>query len=475
MKRPLFASCAVLALTLMAALPARAAEELEVGAEAREALTLTVYQNGIALVRDLRRLDLAAGENRYAIGDVSENLRPETLSLSSETGGLGLIEQSYERATLTHQALLEAAVGGPVLLIRENPETGEESVTEATLLSLASGPILRIGDRIEISPPGRIAFERLPEGLRAETALLVTLDSESAQEAEVGFSYLTGGLGWQADYVAELDEVSGTMDLTGYVTLTNGSGIDYRDAGLRLVAGEVNVESAAPQPRMEMMQASGAADMAKSFAAPPPQSASDRYLYTIERPVTLKQGETKQLALFSAEDQPVERVYRFDNLVQVGGRGYETGPVNAGLLLRFENDPAASLGMPLPAGTVRVYEGLAGGGSFFAGEDRIAHTPEGQEVELRVGAAFDVTAEARGTDFDRLSNKTFEAAQEIVLKNAKEEPVTVEVAGALPQEWKILEESHPHEKVSASQVLWRIDVPAGGESKLSYRVRISNN
>lgn len=474
MKRPLFASCAVLALTLFAALPVRAAGERDVGADAREALTLTVYQNGIALVHDLRRLDLAAGENRLAIGDVSESLRPETLSLSSEAGGLGLVEQSYERATLTHQALLEAAVGGPILLIRENPETGEETVAEATLLSLASGPVLRVGDRIEISPPGRIAFERLPEGLRAETALLVTLDSETEQEAAVGFSYLSGGLGWQADYVAELDEASGTMDLTGYVTLTNGSGSDYENAGLRLVAGEVNVESAAPQPRMEMLQASGMADMAKSYA-PPPQSASDRYLYTIERPVTLKQGETKQLALFSAERQPVVRVYRFDNLVQAGGRGYETGPVNAGLLLRFENDPAASLGMPLPAGTVRVYEGLAGGGSFFAGEDRIAHTPEGQEVELRVGAAFDVTAEARGTDFDRLSDKTFEAAQEIVLKNAKDEPVTVEVAGALPQEWQILEESHPHEKISAGEVLWRVDLPAEGEVALTYRVRISHN
>ena len=473
MKRPLFASCAALALSLAAALPA-SAQEREIGAAAREALTLTVYQNGIALVRDLRRLDLAAGENSIAVGDVSESLRPETLSVTSEAGGLALIEQSYQRATLSQQALLEAAVGGPVLLIREHPETGEETVEDATLLSLASGPILRVGDRIEISPPGRIAFESIPAGLRAETALLVTLESEAEQSAEVAFSYLSGGLGWQADYVAEIDEASGTMDLTGYVTLTNGSGVDYANAGLRLVAGEVNVESGSPEPRLQAMAMAESAGMAKDMAAPP-QSASDRYLYTIGRPVTLKQGETKQLALFSAEGQPVERIYRFDNLVQLGGRGTETGPVNAGLLLRFENDPAASLGMPLPAGTVRVYEGLTGGGSFFAGEDRIAHTPEGQEVELRVGAAFDVTAEARSTDYDRLSDKTYEAAQEIVLKNVKDAPVTVEVAGHLPQEWKVLEESHPHEKVSASQVLWRVDVPAGGETTLTYRVRVSHN
>lgn len=472
MKRPLFASCAILALSFAAALPA-AAEEREIDASARQALTLTVYQNNIALVRDLRRLELAAGENRFAVGAVSESLRPETLSLTSEAGGLTLIEQSYERATLTHQALLQAAVGGPVLLIREDPETGEETVVEATLLSLASGPILRVGDRIEISPPGRIAFAELPEGLRAETALLVTLESGSEQTAEVAFSYLTGGLGWQADYVAEVDDATGTMDLTGYVTLTNGSGADYEMAGLRLVAGEVNVESGSPQPRMQAMAMAESAGMAKDMAAPP-QSASDRYLYTIERPVTLKQGETKQLALLSAEDQPVERVYRFDNLVQLGGRGYETGPVNAALLLRFENDAAASLGMPLPAGTVRVYEGMDGS-SFFAGEDRIAHTPEGQDVELRVGSAFDVTAEARTTDYDRLSDKTFEAAQEMVLKNAKDVPVTVEVSGYLPLEWKILEESHPHEEVNASQVLWRVEIPAGGETELAYRVRISHN
>lgn len=472
MKRPLFASTAVLALSLFAVLPVSAAEEREVTAADRQSLTLTVYQNDIALVHDVRGLAFDAGENRFAIGDVSEGLRPETLSLSSGTEGLLLLEQSYQRATLTQQALLEAAVGGPVKLVRINPETGEEVVEEGTLLSLASGPIVRVGERIEISPPGRIVLERLPEGLRAEPALLVALDSASAQQAEVGFSYLTGGLGWQADYVAELDGENETMSLTGYVTVTNGSGLDYPETGLRLVAGEVNLTSAAPQPRLQAMEMASSA-MAKDMAAPP-QSASDRYLYTIERPVTLKQGETKQLALFTAEDQPVERIFRFDNLVQLG-RGGEIGPVSAGLLLRFDNAQAAELGMPLPAGTIRVYEGLAGGGSFFAGEDRIPHTPEGQEVELRVGAAFDVTAEARSTAFDRLSDKTFESAQEIVLKNAKDMPVTVEVAGHLPQEWQMLEESHPHEKVSASEVLWRIEVPAEGEVTLGYRVRISHN
>ncbi|MEX0922376.1 MAG: DUF4139 domain-containing protein [Rhodovibrionaceae bacterium] len=473
MKRALTASCALLALSLFAALPAGAAEEREVSDAARQTLTLTVYQNDIALVRDVRRLDFAVGENRFAIGDVSQALRPETLSLTAGAEGLTLHEQSYERATLTQQALLEAAVGGPVRLVRLNPETGEEIVAQATLLSLASGPILQVGDRIEISPPGRIVLERLPEGLRAEPALLVSLDSASAQSTEVGFSYLTGGLGWQADYIAELDGETGLMDLTGYVTVTNGSGIDYQDAGLRLVAGDVNVASASPRMR-DQIEGKMYMSAAPAQEAAPPQSVSNRYLYAIERPVTLKQGETKQLVLFSAEEQPVERVYRFDNLVQLGGG--ELGPVNAGLLLRFDNDPAASLGMPLPAGTIRVYENLAGSGSaIFAGEDYVAHTAEGQEVELRVGAAFDVTAEARGTDFDRLSDKTYESAQEIVLSNAQDKPVTVEVAGALPQEWKMLQESHPHEEVSANQVLWRIEVPAKGESVLTYRVRISNN
>ncbi len=478
MKRPLFASCAVVALSLFAALPALAAGEREVSSDARQSLTLTVYQNDIALVRDLRRLDFAVGVNRFAIGDVSQALRPETLSLSADAEGLTLHEQSYERATLTQQTLLQAAVGGPVRLIRLNPETGEEIVEQATLLSLASGPILRVGDRIEISPPGRIVLDSLPGDLRAEPALLVTLDSASAQSAEVGFSYLTGGLGWQADYVAELDGETGLMDLTGYVTVTNSSGIDYLESGLRLVAGAVNVASASPRMGYQMQSLArmdaAPAKMEQESAAPP-QSVSNRYLYTIERPVTLKQGETKQLVLFTAEDQPVARVYRFDNLVQIG-RGNEFGPVNADLLLRFDNDPAASLGMPLPAGTIRVYESLEESGSaIFAGEDYIAHTAEGQEVELRVGAAFDVTAEARGTDFDRLSDKTYEAAQEITLSNAKDEPVTVEVAGYLPQQWRMLEESHPHAKVSTNQVLWRIDVPAGGESVLTYRVRVSNN
>lgn len=450
---------------------AAAADLREVGSETQRDLSLTVYNQDLGLIREQRTLDLTAGLNRLALQDVSARLQPETLLLGGS--GFELLNQSYSVDLLTPQRLLQAAVGQTVEVVKTNPETGEETVVEAELLSVAQGPVLRIGDRIETVPPGRIAFKSIPEGLFQRPTLVLELESDAGGTATLDLRYLTGGLSWSADYVAQLNADETELNLTALVTLGNNTGLAFEDARLGLVAGDVN-RAAVGLPRPEMaMQADM---MVRSAAAPQamaPQAVSDRYVYEVSRPVDLARGETKQIPLLTADKVAVTRSYRFPNLASAGPSNGEIGPVNADLLLTLDNKQASGLGRPLPAGIVRVYQPAGAGGEIFAGEDRIDHTPEGEEIELRLGSAFDVTARARHTDYERLSDRSFESAQSIVVQNAKAVPVTVEVGGSFPRGWKIVEESVPHNQEGANQVTWTLQVPAGGETELTYRVRVS--
>jgi hypothetical protein len=470
--RRLFASLLAVPLALAAfGGPAGAqAPERALGAEARRAVTLTVYSGDLALVDEVRRADLAAGRTRLALTDVGTALRPETVLLEAE--GLRVLERVFAFDLLTPQRLLEAAVGQKVKVVRTNPETGVETELDAEVLAIAGGLVLRVGDRIETAEPGRIVFDSLPEGLRTEPTLLAEVEA-AAGPRDLSLSYLTGGLNWQADYVARLDESGTRLDLTGFVTVINNSGAGFEGANLRLVAGVVNQAVAMPMLRKDMRMATMEAMAAPQAADMPSQdAASDRYLYRYERPVDLADRETKQLTLFEAKGVPATRVYRFENLVNAYNASEEIGPVQAAIVLEVENDKAGNLGRPLPAGVVRVYE-AASGGPLFAGEDRIAHTAESGTLKLNLGQAFDITGTARTTAFERIAKTSFETAQEIVLKNAKDEAVEVKVAGIMPPGWKMLNESAPHEAETAQRIVWTLSVPAKGEMKLTYRVRVN--
>ncbi len=467
-----FSLATACALALALAAPATAgAAETKLTAENRSALALTVYSNDLAMISEERRASLPAGEALLAIEDVSDRLRAETVLLGG--AGVTLLEQSFVVDLLTPQRLLESALGKTVSLIRTHPQTGDDRVVEAEVLSLAGGVVLRVDGRIETTTPGRIAFAEIPAGLRSEPALLARLAVAEAGEKSLRLDYLTSGLAWRADYVARLNAAEDRMDLSALVTLTNATRSDYRDAALRLVAGDVNQTNAVPlsQPkfRNEMVAMSAPAD-----AIAPPQSASDRYVYPVNRPVTLLRGETKQVPLMSAEGVAVKREYRFDGLANGNARSGEIGPVSADLVLEIENAEALGLGAPLPAGVVRIYGPGPGNAPLFLGEDFLAQTPEGEKARLRMGSAFDVTARARSTEFERLSNRSYETAQAITVKNAKDQPVEVLVGGSMPQGWMMLEETQPHEEETVNRIVWRLQVPAGGETELRYRVRVSN-
>lgn len=452
------------------------AQETPLTAESRRGLTLTVYNQNLALVSETRRVDLPAGETLLAIEDVSGQMQPETVLLSAP--GLRVIEQSLDANLLTPGRLLEASLGQTVQIIRRHPETGEDIVEEARVLSLAGGLVVQIGDRVEIDPPGRIAFTQMPAGLRSEATLLARVFPGQAGPNDLRLDYLTGGLSWRADYVARLNPAADRLDLAALVTLTNGTDSDFVGAALRLVAGEVN--QAAP---MFKEQSYGArAEMAAMAPMPAddmsaPVSAADRYVYSVERPVTLRRGETKQIPLMSAEGVKVAREYRFEGVVNGHPGVEEIGPVNAALMLELENDPDLGLGAPLPAGAVRVYgpaPAAAGGATLFLGADRLDHTPQGEKARLNLGEAFDVTARAESTVYERLSDRIYETGQKITVKNAKEEAVEVVLAGVMPRGWTLRDASAAPTQESATRVSWRLSVPAGGEAELTYRIRVSN-
>ncbi|MDJ0946521.1 MAG: hypothetical protein QNJ30_23980 [Kiloniellales bacterium] len=459
---------AVLLATAFAAPAPAQTPEISLGAEARAALSLTVYNQDLALVVETRRAELPAGAARLRLTDVSPLLQPGSVSLSGPD--LRVLEFSSHFDLLTPYRLLEASLGRSVKVAQINPATGAETIEDARVLSVQDGVVLKIGDRIETGKdlPGRIIFGEIPAGLTETPTLGALVESQGGDT--VALSYLTGGLSWQADYIARLDEATGSLAISGLATLTNGSMTGYADARLRLVAGTVNRVGGPIQPRARARVA-GAMAMADAPEMAP-RGEGELYVYDPGRTVSLRPRETKQIALLSAGEVPFEQEFRLQGLASLLGRGGEIEPVKAQTLLRFKNEVGAGLGKPLPAGILRAY-GLGGEAPpLFLGEDRIRHTAEGEQVEVALGQAFDVTGEARQTAFEQLAAGSFEAAQEVTLRNAKARPVTVKVTGDLPPGWKILDQSASHETETATRVAWTLEVPAGGQTVLTYKVRV---
>ena len=488
---PLSTVCVAIA-TLLFAMPAAAQQPATPAASAaaslpaerrstlddQQSVAVTIYNEDLALVKEARRVVLDPGRNRLALRDVSARMRPETAQLRSlsNPGGFDLLEQNFDFDLLTPAKLLEKYTGRTVRVIRTHPTTGAETVESAKVLSTAEGAVLQIGDRIEIGAPGRIVFDGVPPNLRDRPTLVTDLQNRVAGSQDVELTYLSAGLSWQADYVAELNAGDNALDLNGWVTLTNRSGTAYPRAKLQLVAGDVN------RVRQELRAANMLSDrmmVAKAAAAPPmaQEALFEYHLYTLQRPTTLADNQTKQVALLNASAVPTRK-----ELVLNGADHYYRSSVGdigqklkTGVYVEFMNTEGARLGQPLPRGVVRVYKRDSAGNAQFVGEDRIDHTAKNEKVRLKLGEAFDVTADKKQTDFRRreATNKAsyvFESAYEIVLRNAKSEAVTVTVREPVPGDWTMLEESQPHAKVAAGTAEWQVRVPPNGSTALRYRV-----
>ncbi len=450
----------------------------------QSAVAVTIYNDDLALVKESRHVSLDAGLQTLALRDVSARMRPETAQLRSlsHPGAFDLLEQNFDFDLLTPAKLLEKYVGRQVRVLTQHPTTGADKVDTATVLAATDGVVLKMGDRIETGVPGRIVFDDVPANLRDRPTLVTQLQNRRAGTQSLELSYLTGGLSWQADYVAELSADDNQLDLNGWVTLTNRSGTSYPHAKLQLVAGDVNRVREPARPRHDqMMKLAAAAPMAES--AMTQESLFEYHLYTLGRPTTLADQQTKQVALLSAARVPVTKElvlqgsdHYYESSVGAGGGGLGQ-KLKTAVYVEFANQESARLGQPMPRGVVRVYKRDSAGNAQFVGEDRIDHTPRNEKVRLKLGDAFDVTADKKQTDFRRReptnrASYVYESAYEVVLRNAKAEVVTVTVREPVPGDWIMLDESHRHTKVAAGTAEWRIAVPAGGSTVLKYRVSV---
>jgi hypothetical protein len=440
----------------------------------QQSVAVTIYNEDLALVKEVRNVALDAGVNRIALRDVSARMRPETALLRSlsHPGSLELLEQNFDFDLLTPAKLMEKYVGQSVRVARTHPTTGIETLEPAQVLAASNGVVLKMGDRIETGVPGRIVFDAVPANLRDRPTLVSELQSKRAGAQQLELSYLSGGLSWQADYVAELGADDSTLDLNSWVTLNNRSGTAYSNAKLQLVAGDVNrVREQMQRVRGASMVADAAAPAAKAVTQ---ESLFEYHLYTLGRATSLADNQTKQVALLSATAVPTKKElllqgsphYYSDSVGNIGTR------IKVAVFMEFANRESSRLGMPLPKGVVRVYKRDSAGNAQFVGEDRIEHTPKNEAVRLNLGNAFDVTADKKQTDFRRREPglRAYESAYEIVLRNAKTEAVSVTVREPVPGDWTMLEESQKHEKVAAGTAQWRVSVPAGGSATLKYRV-----
>jgi len=393
----------------------------------------------------------------------------------SNPSGFRLQEQNFDFDLLTPQTLLEKYVGREVEVVKVNPASGVETRETATVLSTNNGVVLKFADRIETGVPGRLAFPSVPDTLRDRPTLVISLVNPTAGVQNLELSYLTGGLSWRADYVAELNVNDSLLDLNGWVTLNNQSGAAYPNAKLQLVAGDLNrVREEQPAPRAMMATAAKVADAAEMRQ----ESLFEYHLYTLQRLTTLAENQTKQVALMSAMRVPVKKEFLLQGAdYYYSGQYGEIGQkLKVGVFVDFQNK-GEGLGIPLPKGVIRVYKQDSQGNALFVGEDRIDHTPKNETVRLKLGDAFDVTADRKQTAFQKLAgsgryNYLFESAYEIVLKNAKAETVVVTVREPMPGDWVMLSESQPHIKAASGTAEWKVALPAEGQTTLTYRVRV---
>lgn len=423
-------------------------------------VSVTVYNGDTALVQDIRKLNIANGTSRIEFPDVSAQIQPETVSFAAADATI--VEQNFDYDLLTPGKLMEKAVGETITLVRTNPATGAETRERAKVLSVNEGVVVQIGSRIEVlrddGLPVRAIFDKVPDNLRARPTLSITLDSQRAGTRDASIRYLTEGLGWSADYVALFDEAKGTIDVQGWVTLSNSSGTTYTNADTLLVAGD-------PQG------ASGFGSRGSGIRSAGTETAErerlgDFYLYPVGR-TTIADRQTKQVNFLDAQGVPASRAYEY----RAGWLASVEEPRSADTVVKFSSSKSGGLGDAIPAGTVRFYQRDQRGSPQFIGENSIAHTPMGSALALKTGEAFDVKVKTTVVERKRLSASKWQTSMRYELTNARDSAVTVDLMqSGLDFGWtdtRIVAESVKSERKNSDAVVWAVPVPANGSAAVT--------
>jgi len=460
-------------LLLMVAAPLLALDRQVSTQENQIALEITVYNSNLGLVKDQRQVKLGSGMQELNFMDVASQIIPTSVSIKSiqEANPFSVMEQNYEYDLLSPRKLMDKYVGKQVKLFTKNPYTEREEMVSATLLANNENqPVFQIGNDITFNHPGRILFPEIPKDLISKPTLIWLLDNKTTNPQKIEALYLTKGLNWKSDYVLVLDEQDIRAGLSGWVTIDNKSGAAYRNARLKLVAGDIQ--------RAKEDFVGAKKPMVASKTAAVPQFKEDSFfeyhIYTLERKTTLKENQTKQISLLNVQQIPLtkEFIYRGSQYYYRNKQGEIISDQKVGVFVQIINSKENNLGMPLPKGTVRAYKRDADGSLQLVGEDAIDHTPRDEKIRLKLGEAFDLKAERKQMQWEKIASDTYESAYEISLRNHKKEDVVIRVVEPLPGDWKVLEYSHPYTKLDASTIAFDVPVPKDKESKLKYRVRI---
>ena len=458
-------------------------------------VAVTIYNNNLALVQDVRQLDIRQGRSRIEFRDVSAQIRPETLSFFAPD--TAIVEQNFDFDLLTPTKMMEKAIGQTVTLLRTNPATGAETRERAKVLSTAGGVVVQIGDRIEVlrddGLPVRVIFDRVPPNLRARPTLSVNVESSRAGTRPASIRYLTPGLGWNADYVALYDEQRGTIDMQGWVTLTNRTGTTFHRANTLLVAGSPNGSGGRRGSRGMVRPGTESADR---------EQLGDFYLYPIAERTTIANEQTKQVSFLDVQGVTARKIYQRE----VYWLTNDSRPVNVSSEIAFSTSRDQGLGDALPAGAVRFYQRDRQGTPQFIGENGIGHTPMGSELSLRTGDAFDIFVQAEverreeitAAEWERSARyrvlrdgevveqveierpKTFyRTTMRYTITNAKSTPVDVDLVqsglmrGWWASDYRIVSEDIEGRQINADRRKWIVPVPAEGERvvRVTYETR----
>jgi len=429
---------------------------------AEKSTEVTIYNQNFGVVKETREIDLEKGMNTVKIQDVAKLIDPTSVSIKDLTANTHVLEQNYLYDLVSKEKIYEKYIGKEITIVDKNGKT-----IKGTLLSFSGDELIIQNDEgVHILKSEQVSLPKLPEELITKPTLKWLLDTDEKGSHDIQLSYMTSGLNWSADYVAVVNNDDSKVDLTSWVTIDNTSGASYKNAKLKLIAGEVHRVSEAGG-RDYMVEETKAVPAPEQFVE---EAFFEYHMYTLQRTTDVLDNQQKQVTLFEADNVSVKKEYVFDT----GGYYYYGygGENKIKTMLSLENTEKNNMGMPLPKGKMRVYKKDSEGQLQFIGEDMIDHTPKDEKIRIYLGDAFDLVGEKKQTEYDRIGDDVVEISYEVSLRNHKDEDVTIVVIERVWGDWKMIKSSYDWEKEDAYTIVWYIKVPKNDEATLTYTVRI---
>ena len=428
------------------------------------AVSVTIYNNDLALIKDKHEVQLKKGVQKIEIDNVATNIDPTSVlpKFSNNNDKIKINEQNFDYDLVNTNKLLQQYIGKEIEITRESANSKKEIIF-GTLLAVNGGMVLQTKEKILLNPSGEVSLPNLPQGLRLKPTLSWDINSQVEGKNNLEFTYQTSGISWVSDYIVVLANNDLSLDMNGWVTINNLSGATYENAKLKLVAGDVNLVREQPRrvyAKNVMMVSAEGASVDEAFAE---RSLFEYHMYDLSRKTTIKNNEKKQIQLITAQKIPAKKKYIYNSYNDIS---------KVFAFLYFKNDKKSNLGLALPKGEVRVYKNDANS-LEFVGEDKIDHTPENKDIELKLGKVFDVTVKRTQTDYRKYSSSGHQETNIIEITNSKKEDIEVEVEENVGLNWKVVEMSEQYTKKNSQVIVFKVKVPAGKTNKVTYTVKYS--